>query len=242
MRKTLIDMSILITGTSKGIGEGLAFHYLGEGHTVYGISRSVNERLNDLGNFHFLAADLTDFQGMKDKLPVFLMSVNQVDLIILNAGILNEIKDLKDTTIEEIKKVMDINVWANKILIDRGFDHLNKIEQIVAISSGAAISGSRGWNAYSLSKATLNMLIELYSKEHPETHFCAMAPGIIDTSMQEYISGLPEEVDYPVVKKLKNLKGTPDMPKPAEVAARLADGFKKARQYESGSFLDIRKM
>ncbi|MCB2222492.1 MAG: SDR family NAD(P)-dependent oxidoreductase [Bacteroidetes bacterium] len=235
-------MNILITGTSKGIGEGLALHYLGEGHSVYGISRSVNERLNDHDSFHFLAADLADFQGMKDKLPVFLRSVNQMELIVLNAGILSEIKDLKDTSIDEIKKVMDVNVWANKLLIDRCFDHLNRIKQVVAISSGAAVSGSRGWNAYSLSKAALNMLIELYSKEHPETHFCAMAPGIIDTSMQEYISGLPEEVDYPVVKKLKNLKGTPDMPKPAEVAARLADGFENARKYDSGKFLDIRKM
>ncbi len=235
-------MNILITGTSRGVGEGLALHYLKNGHTVYGISRSVNEGLNGHAGFHFLAADISDFQGMKDKLPAFLKSVSKMDLIVLNAGILSEIKDLKDTSIDEIKKVMDVNVWANKLLIDRCFEHLKAIGQIIAISSGAAVSGSRGWNAYSLSKATLNMLVELYAKEHQETHFCAMAPGIIDTAMQEYISGLPGEVDYPVVQKLKKLKGTPDMPKPGEIAAKLADGFEKARNYDSGSFLDIRKM
>lgn len=56
-----------------------------------------------------------------------------LDLVILNAGILNDIKDLRETPLEEIKKAMDVNVWANKILIESLFKQVEKIDQIVAI-------------------------------------------------------------------------------------------------------------
>jgi benzil reductase ((S)-benzoin forming) len=167
-----------------------------------------------------------------------------LDLVILNAGILNEIKDLKDTRIEEIRQVMDVNVWANKVLIDALFETLDSVHQIVAISSGAAVSGSRGWNAYSLSKACLNMLIDLYAKEHSQTHFCALAPGLIETGMQDYLNALPEEYEqkFPLVKKLKEARGTENMPRPAEAAKIVTDSIQKVASFESGSFLDIRDL
>lgn len=234
-------MNILITGTSKGIGAALAMKYLEKGHKVFGISRSANAKLNANDNFTFLSLDLSDFKKVKEKLPPFIQQAGNMGLVILNAGILNEIKDLKDTRIEEIKNVMDVNVWVNKIIIDICFDTLEKVDQVVAISSGAAVSGSRGWNAYSLSKAALNMLIDLYAKEHTHTHFSAIAPGIIDTGMQDYISSLPDTLDYPAVKKLKKAKNTPDMPPPGEVSEKLMNAFEKALNYKSGSFLDVRE-
>jgi len=235
-------MNILITGTSKGIGASLALKYLEEGHNVFGISRSRNETLDANAHFSFLSLDLSDFRRVSEKLPTFLDGVNEMGLVILNAGILNEIKELKDTSIEEIKKVMDVNVWANKLLIDICFEHIEKINQVVAISSGAAVSGSKGWNAYSISKAALNMVIDLYAKEHTHTHFSAIAPGIIDTGMQDYISSLPDSLDYPAVKRLKKAKNTPDMPPPGAVSGKLVRAFGKARSYESGSFLDVREL
>ena len=157
-------MNVLITGTSSGLGFGLARYYLENGHTVYGLSRRMNEDLKNSGDFKFLSQDVTSFREVETNLLSFLKEVKVLDLVILNAGILNEIKDLKDTTIDEIRQVMDVNVWANKILIDSLIRQVNEVKQVVAISSGAAVSGSRGWNAYSLSKAALNMLINLVCK------------------------------------------------------------------------------
>jgi benzil reductase ((S)-benzoin forming) len=233
-------MNILITGTSKGLGYGLAKYYLDKGHCVFGISRKVNTELQAYSGFSFLSLDLFQFGEIENNIPQFLSDVTSLDLVVLNAGVLNGIKDMKDTSLKEIKYVMDINVWSNKVLIDVLFEHINKIRQIVAISSGASVSGSRGWNAYSLSKATLNMLISLYAKEYTDTHFCTLAPGLIDTNMQEYISGLPEDERFPAVKKLKKAKGTQQMPNPGEAAKIVAGGIKKALNDESGAFLDVR--
>lgn len=237
-------MNILITGCSSGLGYGLAAHYLNRGHKVFGISRSSNEELNRHSHFSHLSLDLSEFEEICTKIPVFLKNITVMDRVILNAGILNAIKDLKDTGIEEIKKAMDVNVWANKALIDVLFNLFDSIHQIVAISSGAAVSGTRGWNAYSLSKATLNMLIDLYSREHPHTHFCALAPGLIETGMQDYLNSLPKsyEEKFPMVKILKDARGTDKMPKPREAAVIIADTIQEVRSYESGRFLDVREL
>ncbi len=237
-------MNVLVTGTSSGLGFGLAKYYLDNGHEVYGISRKINRELKGYKNFTLLTQDITNYEEVKTNLTSFLNDVKNLGLIVLNAGILSEIKDLKDTSLDEIQKVMDVNVWANKILIETLFENVESIHQLVAISSGASVSGSRGWNAYSLSKATLNMLVNLYAKEYTQTHFCSLAPGLIDTGMQDYIFGLNEDYEnkFPSIKKLKKAKSSGEMPDPDEAAIKVAVGIEKAINYASGIFLDIREM
>lgn len=235
-------MNVLITGTSSGLGFGLAKWYLENGHTVFGVSRKKNDTLNRFTNFYFLAQDISMFSELQTNLISFLDGIETLDLVILNAGILSEIKDMKETSLDEIEKVMQVNVWSNKVLIDYLFEIVGEIKQIVAVSSGASVSGARGWNAYSLSKATLNMLINLYAKEFTGTHFCALAPGLVDTAMQEYIFSLEDEDKFPVVQRLREAKKSGKMPTPAEAALNFAKAVENVRNYESGIFLDVRKL
>ncbi len=235
-------MNVFITGTSSGLGFALAKHYLETGQNVYGISRKMNEELNSYPNFHFLVQNIARFSEVETNLISFLKDVQVLDLVILNAGVLSEIKDVKDTSLDEIKKVMDVNVWANKILLETLFREVEKIRQVVAVSSGAAVSGARGWNAYSLSKATLNMLISLYAKEYTDTHFSALAPGLVDTGMQDYIYSLKDNDKFPVVQRLKQAKGTEKMPKPGEAASNFARAVQLVKNHETGTFLDVRKL
>jgi NAD(P)-dependent dehydrogenase (short-subunit alcohol dehydrogenase family) len=236
-------MNVLITGTSSGIGSALAGEYLKKGDHVYGISRRLNKELVSFENYHFASIDLSSHDQIKEVLPGFIEGIDHFELVVLNAGVLPSINDMRDVTMDEIRGVMNINTWANKHIIDILSKKLKKINQIVAISSGAAVSGARGWNAYALSKAALNMLINLYSKELPGTHFCTMAPGVIDSSMQDYIYGLEgKEEKFPVIKKLRSMKGTDAMPPATDIAPRLMKAFMKAREYDSGAFLDVRTM
>lgn len=141
-------MNILITGTGKGLGEALTAHYLELGNTVYGISRKRNDMLDKYPAFHFLSQDLSLFDQMKETIPGFISQVTGMDIVILNAGIISGIKDMKDCSLEEIQDVMDINVWSNKIIIDLLFSSVKSVKQVVAVSSGAAVYGNRGWNGY----------------------------------------------------------------------------------------------
>lgn len=235
--------TIFITGVSTGLGQGLAEHYLQQGAQVLGCSRRTPENLLPHPDFRFQSCDLSQLETIADQLAPLLDQAPVCDLAILNAGILSPYGDLQDVSVEECKHVMDVNVWANKQVIDLLLRRYPQLPQLVVISSGAAVNGHRGWNAYSISKAAVNMLVKLYAQEALNTHFLAVAPGLIATYMQDVLCGLPADPRFPSLQTLKDRKGTEFMPTPAQLAPRLARMFERApERVESGDFVDIRKI
>ena len=234
-------MKIFISGVSSGLGYGLAKVYLAMGYEVYGCSRREPKDLVEQ-ELHFAGIDLNDSVAGKRSFCKLINDVPNFDLVILYAGKLGQIRDMKETSLEDLRETMEINVWSNKWLLDCLFADERSIEQVVAISSGASQSGSRGWNGYSLSKSALNMLIKLYAGERSQTHFTSLAPGLIDTAMQDYLTSLPQDPRYKPLDILKAAKGTEIMPDGETCARRLIGVFPKLLQVESGSYADIRKL
>lgn len=236
-------MKVFITGVSSGIGWGLSKFYLSQGHEVYGLSRRVPKDLMKNKNFHHIICNLTDFNSIPTSLSSLLNKVNSIDLAILNAGILGPIAHMKEQKIEDLKEVMKINVWANKPIIDALLDIIPNTNKVVAISSGAAVNGNKGWGGYSMSKAALNMLIKLYAAENDKTKFYAFAPGLVDTAMQDYLCGGELNTEsFPSAQKLIDARGTENMPNAEAAGEILANGILKLDELPSGSFADIRRM
>ena len=236
-------MNVFITGVSSGIGWGLAKYYLSQGHQVLGLSRRVPDDLLLMEGFKHLQCDLSNFNESSLKINQFLKGETTIDLAILNAGILGPIAEMKVQPISKLKEVMDINVWANKPVIDSLLSKVPTVLKVVAISSGAAVNGNIGWGGYSISKAALNMLIKLYASENNKTKFYAFAPGLVDTVMQDYLCG--EELDdskFPSAQILKAARNTPNMPTSEAAGEILANGMLSLDKLPSGSFVDIRKM
>ena len=153
--------NILITGCSTGFGLGLTKFYLEKGYKVYGISRNKPQIEDE--NFIFKSFDLSNISEIKRYLSEFIRDIKELEIVYLNAGILGEIKSALEITLNQLQAVYELNVYANKELLDM-LSTIN-VETIIGISSGAAKNGSVGWAGYSLSKAGLNMLINLYAKE-----------------------------------------------------------------------------
>ena len=234
-------MKIFISGVSSGLGYGLAKVYLAMGYKVYGCSRRKPYDLVEQG-LQFSGIDLADSMAGQSNFSKLIDGVLHFNLVILNAGKLGQIRDMKEAPLEDLRETMEINVWSNKWLLDCLFADERSVEQVVAISSGASQSGSRGWNGYSLSKSALNMLIKLYAGERSQTHFTSLAPGLIDTAMQDYLTSLPQDPRYGPLDILKAAKGTDTMPDGETCARRLIEAFPKLLQVESGSYVDIRKL
>ena len=226
--------NILITGIGSGLGEALAKEYLEEGYQVYAIGRTFPKILDSHPHFFFFPYDLSKTFMLQETVKDFV-SKHTFDIVILNAGVLGEIKPLNQTELGQLKTVMELNVWANKELIDT-LSAYAEVKQVVGISSGASINGSKGWGAYSLSKSGLNMLLNLYAKELPNIHFTALAPGVIKTPMVQHIIDEVDEEEFPSAKTLK--RGFIRTPQVA--AKRLIDIMPVLLRYESGSYLDIR--
>ena len=228
-------MNIFITGIGSGLGKALAQEYLEAGERVFALSRHIPNEFEKYDNLYCFKLNLFAVEEIKDALNNLLGKTN-LDIAILNAGILGEIKDMSDTSLHEIEDIMKLNVYANKVILD--FLKGVAVNQIVAISSGASISGARGWNAYSLSKAALNMLIKLYANEMPNTHLISLAPGLIQTPMMEHILKYGNDKKYPTIKRLKNSQRL----NPKDAAKLLIDSFKKLLEFPSGEYIDIRNI
>ncbi len=233
---------VLITGVSSGVGRGLVEHYLSQGWTVYGLSRREPvDLIESSTTFFHRCADLSRHEWIGPSVSALLTEVSHLDLAILNAGILGAFGDMPEISLTEMREVMDINLWSNKVLIDILLAEY-EVDQLVTISSGASVNGNRGWAGYAISKAALNMMTKLYAVENPGTHFCALAPGLVDSEIQERIFAFPEDDRFPSIQYLKRMRYTADMPTHLQAGKILADAIQRIPTlFGSGSYADVRQ-
>jgi NAD(P)-dependent dehydrogenase (short-subunit alcohol dehydrogenase family) len=216
-------MKVLITGISRGIGKGLCEYYLDRGDEVYALGRS-----NPFDEVKFYKIDLTNFEKL--YIAIEELEIDSLDLAILNAGILGEIKELEKWSIKELRDIFDVNVWSNKVLIDLIAPFTDKI---VLMSSGAAVNGNKGWGGYSLSKCALNMMAKIYAQEI-DSKIYALAPGVIDTDMVQKVISFDHfkfpSLDRVELSKVKLKEGIKRIVKVLDIIDR----------FPSGIFLDVR--
>jgi len=231
----------MITGNSSGLGLGLTETLLKRDAIVWGMSRRGCP-VHDNDGLRDRRFDLSNLNTLPEALERLLSDCLRLDLVVLNAGVLGKIHEISETDVHDLEHMMRINVWSNKVILDWIIERQLPVDQIVAISSGAAVNMNYGWGGYSLSKAALNNLIKLYAYEMPDTHLTALAPGLVDTSMQDYLCGEVDSEEFPSVQKLKDARGTENMPGPAAAAEKILESIEKLRQGESGQFIDMRNL
>ena len=226
--------NILITGCSSGLGLALTNYYLEKGFKVFGISRNKPKIQNE--NFIHKSFDLSNISKIKEELSAFILDIKEINTVFLNAGMLGKIKILSELSIQELNEVYSLNVYANKELLDILMNI--KVENILVVSSGASKNGYKGWGSYSLSKAGVNMLVNLYSNEMFNTKILALAPGVIKTPMTDYIRFELDENIFPSVKKLN----VGVVQTPLETAIKIDYLINNIAEFESGTYVDIRNI
>jgi|TARA_B100000929_G_scaffold227817_1_gene184181 NAD(P)-dependent dehydrogenase (short-subunit alcohol dehydrogenase family) len=226
-------MNVLITGVSSGLGQSLMRSFINKGHEVYGLSR------NKVDECHHICCDLADLNSIEGKLNRLLDEVSQLDLVILNAGMLGNIKTIDNWSLNELTEIMNINVWSNKVLLDWILNN-KKVSQVLAISSGASNHTYKGWSGYSLSKSALNMMMDVYSKDTEGIHFISVAPGLVSTSMQDYLCNEVDENKFPVTKKFIAARKDGSMKTPDQIAEKFVEMLPQFQTLENGTFIDLR--
>ncbi len=228
--------NVFITGVGSGLGKAFVEVALNKGYKVYALSRHLPKEFE--GKIDFIKCDLRALENIY-KCMKELLDTKKIDLAVLNAGILGDIKEINKTSLYEIQEVMTVNVWANKVILDFFINEGIKVNQIIGISSGASVNANKGWGGYSISKASLNILLKLYSREMPDTHITALAPGLVLTPMLNYILENVDEKKFPSVKRLKqSSKQTP-----LEAAEKIFNILGKLKkEFPSGEYIDIRKI
>ncbi|MGYP003521850750 len=179
--------NIIITGTSRGIGNELALKFANEGHNVLAISRKTCANLAKHENVTCLSVDLSNENELLDIANFLSSTWKQVDIIINNAGaIIN--KPFAQTRVEDFRRIYEVNVFGIVSLTQIALPYLKKGSHVVTISSMGGIQGSMkfaGLSAYSSSKGAVITLAELLSEEYKEQgiSFNVLALGSVQTEM-----------------------------------------------------------
>jgi NAD(P)-dependent dehydrogenase (short-subunit alcohol dehydrogenase family) len=181
--------NIIITGTSRGIGNELALKFANEGHQVLAISRKIDAVLAKHENITCLSVDLSKEEELQNIANFLSATWKQVDIVIHNAGAIL-LKPFAETSVEDFKKIYDVNVFGVVSLTQIALPYLKSGSHVVTISSMGGIQGSMkfaGLSAYSSSKGAVITLAELLSEEYKERgiSFNVLALGSVQTEMLE---------------------------------------------------------
>ena len=200
----------VITGASRGIGAGIARLAHAEGLNVALCSRGEPALRDDGDRVLAVRADVTDPAAMDDLAQRAVARFGGIDLWINNAGVLAPIGMLRELDSAEVKAHLEINVlgvFHGTRAFARHVRTSGRGGVLINISSGAARHGFAGWSAYCASKAAVDLMTESVAIEEKDAGLRAhaVAPGIIDTAMQELIRGQREE-DFPDVERFRQMK------------------------------------
>ena len=193
--KNIVNKVVVVTGGSRGIGAEIVKFLAKLDYKVvlnYNKSESyaqdVKKELNDVEIFK---ADVSKKEEANALIDFAIKKYGKIDVLINNAGIA-QTKLFTEITDEDWKNIIDTNLNSAFYCSREAVKNMihNKSGLIINISSIWGITGASCEVAYSTSKAAINGFTKALAKELGPSNIRvnAIAPGIINTAMNSYLS------------------------------------------------------
>lgn len=171
--------TILITGSSTGIGRACAEHLARQGHQVYGTVRKPPEAPL---SFPTVPMDVTNEESVGNGIAQVVRSAGRLDVLINNAG-MGYLGSVEETSIEEARRQFDINVFGVLRVCRAALPVLRRQGSglIVNVSSIGGVIGLPFEGLYSASKFALEGMSEALRLEVRPfgIHVALVEPGDI---------------------------------------------------------------
>jgi 3-oxoacyl-[acyl-carrier protein] reductase len=182
---------MLITGTSKGIGNYLANYYLNKGFFVIGCSRGESDI--SLPNYRHYCLDVVDESQVNTLFRDLKKDFGRLNVLINNAGIASYNHSLL-TSIPSVKRIFDTNVIGMFLFCREAAKLMKKNSsgRIINISTVLVPLKLEGEAIYAATKASVNTLTEILSREFVDFGITVNAVGPTPI-MTDLIKDLPEE-------------------------------------------------
>jgi benzil reductase ((S)-benzoin forming) len=222
---------IYVTGASRGLGRALAATAPDDAEVV-DISRSGS----DLPGVRHVAADLSSPDGwarLGDLLDDELAGYDGDRVTFVhNAGTLTPMGFAGEVDDAAYTANVLLNAAAPQVLGHRFLRAVADLEcrrELVLLSSGAARTAYPGWSSYGAAKAAVDQWVRAVAAEQAQrggVRVHAVAPGVVDTGMQDAIRGMDER-DFPRVARFRELHAEGALRDPDEVARQLWAGLER---------------
>jgi NAD(P)-dependent dehydrogenase (short-subunit alcohol dehydrogenase family) len=180
----------LVTGASRGLGEGVARALAKGGAKVMLLARdgeAVQKVAREIGGgAHALACDVSDYPAVKRAVADTRQRLGGLDILVNNAGIIEPIAEVASSDPAAWARSIQINLIGGYYVVRAVLDGMIQSGgTIINVSSGAAYRPLEGWSAYCAGKAGLAMLTRSIQLETGgRIRIFGFSPGTIDTDMQ----------------------------------------------------------
>jgi len=183
----------LVTGGSRGIGAAIAKRLATDGARVAityakdssAASAVVKAIERDGGKAVAIQADAADSEAVKKAVDEAVAAFGQLDVLVNNAGTAIP-KTFEETTLEEMDRVIDINLRGTLAATQAALKHMKSGGRIIMIGScvGERIM-TPGLVAYSATKGAVKMFTQGLSREVGSRGITVnnIQPGPIDTDL-----------------------------------------------------------
>ena len=184
----------LVTGSSRGIGRGIADMLRENGYLVIYSATSAQRPQNLPEDADYLACDISDEPRRAAIFDYIRNAYGALDVLVNNAGVAPLIRaDVLDMTGESLDRVLDINLKgtffmcqaAARLMIEAKKLRADYAPRIINIGSISAYTSSTTRAEYCISKAGVSMVTMLMADRLAAEHIPVfeVRPGIIATDM-----------------------------------------------------------
>ena len=181
--------TILVTGASSGIGRAVAERLLAQHHSVIAIARNFS-RIDPIAdqNFHPCTMDLSDLEGLPDRIAELATRFPRLDGLVCNAG-QGRFGSLEEFSYDQIGALVDLNL-TSQIFLVRGFLTMLKrspSSDIVLMGSESALTGGRRGVVYASTKSALRGFARALRDEASRSgvRVSLVNPGAVRTGFYE---------------------------------------------------------
>jgi len=188
---SLKNKTVLITGTSRGIGRKIAEAFLKNDSLVIGISRQKGkQKIIKNKNYHHFFCDLSNEKKIFNTIKLINKKHKKLDILINNAGITKENTKLIYKNINNLNKTLKVNLTAAYIFSMMSVNKMKKNKNGGSIINVASIGGELGFPnnpSYISSKSALIGLTRSFARDYGKVKInCnAVLPGYFKTDMNK---------------------------------------------------------
>lgn len=236
---------VLITGASGGIGWACVQAFLREGARVAlaDVEPPTAEQSAQLpaDRTLILKADISNPDSVRAMIDRCVARFGRLDVLVNNAAALRPELTVQDTSIEQLERLLAVNVRGTFLCCQHAYPHLRATHGcVVNVSSMSGVHGEKSHAAYAATKGAINALTQSMAIDWGADgiRVNAVCPSsVLTPNVGRIIASAPDPTAIIELRKKINLRGY--TASPDEIASVIMFLASPAASFMTGALIPV---